>query len=691
MLSFDNIEIAIRKVYQYAEPNLTIVGWMGFLGFPAYYIVWQFFFPQPYENLTLRLIGSLLFLGLIFRNKIKIKYQYYTCLYYHLVVTFGLPFFFFYMLLMNDYSMVWIMSLMAAIFLHILLTHITWIMIFQTLIGLSLATFCAWLNNGFHLNSSMNLTYLPIFLFIYLFGNFFYSRNQISHETNITIAKAFGAGIAHEMRNPLNALYSSIDIIQSVIPNKKIKDGKSHQLSEKDLYLLNDVIINAIESISSGNETIDLLLTSIDENRVARTTFKKYNALNIIKNSIKSFTYKSTNDRQLITVIEQGNFDFLGSDTLLRYLLFNLFKNAYRFRISNDFQIKVIIEQKKGRNLIHVQDNGPGIDPSTINRIFDNFYTTSSSKNYGLGLPFCKKVMLSFGGDIECRSEAGNGTQFTMSFPLVYSKKYNEITEELRLNKSILFVSDQEYLHHHIYELKNKMDFILSIISCDKMMQKIEYDFEYDLIYIDIESFIKNNISLHKIRELLIFTEASIVYLYQSNIAQKITSPPSSIISMTIETWLINSKSVMNNMLFYHFDLDLNYKKNQISHLKHVNQCIIMIVDDSKSLRHLTANILEKQGFKIIQCENGVEAIDILNQQIPNLILMDIEMPIMGGIETTEKIRDSKQPYNKIPIIAHTGDSSLEALKKIKASGISDIIIKPASKDKLVNKINQWI
>ncbi|MDF4845133.1 hybrid sensor histidine kinase/response regulator, partial [Vibrio parahaemolyticus] len=93
---------SIRKVYQYAEPNLTLVGWMGFLGFPLYYFVWEFAFPQAYENLPLRLFCSLLFFGIIFRNRLSSTWRDYVPIYYQVTITLCLPFFFFYMLLMND-------------------------------------------------------------------------------------------------------------------------------------------------------------------------------------------------------------------------------------------------------------------------------------------------------------------------------------------------------------------------------------------------------------------------------------------------------------------------------------------------------------------------------------------------------------------------------------------------------------
>ncbi len=64
----------IKRVYRYAEPNLSLVGWMGMLGFPAYYFIWEYWFPQDYENLGLRLAASALFAVLAFTQKMAVLF-----------------------------------------------------------------------------------------------------------------------------------------------------------------------------------------------------------------------------------------------------------------------------------------------------------------------------------------------------------------------------------------------------------------------------------------------------------------------------------------------------------------------------------------------------------------------------------------------------------------------------------------
>ncbi|CAE6927124.1 PhoQ Sensor [Vibrio sp. B1REV9] len=679
---------AIRKVYQYAEPNLSLVGWMGFVGFPIYYVVWAFMFPQPYENLPLRLLCSMLFFGIIYRSRVPFEWRRFLPAYYQVAITLCLPCFFFYMLLMNNWSNVWVMSFMSAIFLHILLVHITWVMFAQTFAGIGLATFFAWIAQGFHLELTMDWTHVPIFLFIYLFGNLFYFRNQVEHEAKVSLAKSFGAGIAHEMRNPLSGLLTSIDVIRSILPSLKEERKEQYTLSEEDVRLLREVSDDAMAIIHSGNETIDLLLTSIDENRVSRSTFQKHSAQAVVESAVESFSYKRSNDRLAISLDVRCDFDFFGSDTLLKYVIYNLFKNAFYHRNSEDFHIHVSMFSDDETNQIVVTDNGAGIARDVLQSIFQDFYTTGKSGNYGLGLPFCKKVMRSFGGDIKCASELGEWSQFTMTFPAIASIEVKEIKRELMKLKSVLFVSDQDILINKVSDTARLMGFGLEVLDVNSVLKKKEYEFEFDLVLVDMESLNFRANQLDKIESLLSFTEARIMFLYERSPIRRSQNTEFQPIWMETQAWLLNTRTTLERLLF-----DAHYIVPFISAkpLDGLNKRTILVVDDNESLRKFTSILLEKQGFEVIQKEDGQQALNALDNNKIDLILMDIEMPVMDGVETSRRIRSANKAYSTIPIIAHTGDSSSITLDKIGSSGMSDFIVKPADKNRLFDKIANWI
>lgn len=590
---------------------------------------------------------------------------------------------------MNDWSNVWVMSFMSAIFLHILLVHVTRVMFAQTFAGIGLATFFAWIAKGFHLDITMDWTHVPIFLFIYVFGNMFYFRNQVEHEAKVSLAKSFGAGIAHEMRNPLSGLCTSIDVIQSVLPNKKVIGEKDqYVMSGEDVTLLREVSEDAMNIIHSGNETIDLLLTSIDENRVSRSSFKRYSAQSVVEKAIESFSYKRSTDRFAISFDARSEFDFLGSDTLLKYVMYNLFKNAFHHRSSDEFHIHVSMQSNDTANQIVVTDNGSGIAPDVIRHIFQDFYTTGKSGSYGLGLPFCKKVMRSFGGNIKCISQPGEWSQFTLTFPPITSDTVTEIKDELTKMKSILLVSNQDIIVQKMADISRFMGFDVTVLDVKSVFKKKEYEFEFDLIFVDVESLDVLENQLDRIESLLSFTEARVVYLFEHKPAQRAKKAGHDPIWVETQAWLLNTKATIERLLY-----DSTYISSTLpsAPLDKSIKRTIMVVDDNESLRKFTAMLLEKQGFEVVQKEDGQQALDTLEKENIDLILMDIEMPIMDGVEASRRIRNSEKPYASVPIIAHTGDSSPVTLDKIGSSGMSDFIVKPADKNRLFDKIANWI
>ncbi|MDF5701905.1 ATP-binding protein, partial [Vibrio parahaemolyticus] len=173
---------------------------------------------------------------------------------------------------------------------------------------------------------------------------------------------------------------------------------------------------------------------------------------------------------------------------LLKYVMYNLFKNAFHHRKSEDFHIHVSMISSERFNQIVVTDNGAGIAPDVLRNIFQDFYTTGKSGSYGLGLPFCKKVMRSFGGNIECQSQLGEWSQFTLTFPLTTSDTVTEIKNDLTKLKTILTVTSQDILVSKVTDISRFMGFDSTILDANQVLKKKEYEFEFGLLFIDLES-----------------------------------------------------------------------------------------------------------------------------------------------------------------------------------------------------------
>ncbi|MBF4335635.1 hybrid sensor histidine kinase/response regulator [Vibrio anguillarum] len=680
----------VKKIYQYAEPNLTLVGWMGFIGFPLYYYVWTYLFPQPYESMELRAICAILFAGIIFRNSTPKHLQHYLPYYYLFSIGFCLPFFFGYMMLVNDWSTIWAMSFMASIFLHILLVHETKVMLIQAAIALACAYFVTYGVMDAELRVMVEWPYVPIFLFTYIFGNLFYFRNQIEHEAKVSIAKSFGAGIAHEMRNPLSALKASIEVMGSVLPNPTASKSESYMLPSKDLDLIAGLLRDADEVIRSGNETIDLLLTSIDQNRVSTSTFKKHAVKPVIEEALRSFSYKRPEDRQAVTLKVVDDFDFLGSSTLLKYVLYNLLKNAFYYQNNDMFNIHITLKSSENCHQITVKDNGVGIEPHLLDDIFKDFYTFGKNGSYGLGLPFCRKVMHAFGGDIICRSELGEWTEFTLTFPEYDSQAVANIKLDLMKAKSLLYIGKTSIVNRYLSEKSFYLGFQLNVLEPESALRREEFEFEFDLIFVDLQTLDETPDYLTKLEPKLHFTQAKVCYLYDQNQRYALTMERHlTIYPIEKHKLLLDGSAIIDELLFETEELIAD--KNVIPLKQYDYEKRILLVDDNHSLRSFTALLLEKQGYEVLQASDGELALQMLANNSIDLVLMDIEMPIMDGISATLSIRSSNASYSKVPIIGHTGDNSPSTIEKIRTSGMNDYVLKPADKTLLLKKLSHWI
>lgn len=211
--------------------------------------------------------------------------------------------------------------------------------------------------------------------------------------------QAFGI-IAHEIRNPLstlqllNANYSNQDHITDTSKTNFLH--KANAIINDIFYILEDVLAKLQVDKKMSMKKLDLnqeLMKIIDDAP--------------FRNSDKSFIHLTL----------RNNIDIIADDKFLKFVILNILNNAlfYKSQISN-FKIKVYTELSESRNLLVIEDNGPGISEKDLSSVFNGFYTTKSNGT-GLGMFFCKKVMLKFNGDIICESQLGSYTKFKLIFP----------------------------------------------------------------------------------------------------------------------------------------------------------------------------------------------------------------------------------------------------------------------------------
>lgn len=419
------IEPALRNV-AYIERRLTAFAILAIIGFPLYWYVWTFVFPQRYENLGLRLIGTALFVPMLFSRhwpgwlKSRLPYYWYVSLLY------SLPFFFTYMLLRNQGSDVWIGSALVAVFIMILL--LDWVtLIGQFVLGSSLAILAYLMTSDIPLNTFERWDYLAIALFAVAAGavaNYDSERIRIEQERAML---ATAGSIAHELRTPLLSIRAGAAGLAHYLPSLI----EAHELARRNGLPVSPIRATHVDSLKGvlgridsearhSNAIIDMLLVNARATGAIEQEFQDCSMASCVDTALRRYPF-SEEERAVVFREGDGDFTFRGSELLMVHVLFNLIKNALRhIAKAGNGDVSIRIQVVSAHRLI-VRDTGGGIPPDMLPHIFQRFYTSTRSNDSvlgaGIGLAFCRDVMTSFGGTIECNSVFGDFTEFVLSFP----------------------------------------------------------------------------------------------------------------------------------------------------------------------------------------------------------------------------------------------------------------------------------
>ena len=250
-------------------------------------------------------------------------------------------------------------------------------------------------------------------------------QTAMDHAEKLQVMQSLSANIAHEMRTPLSGIRASISGIEEYLPQLMASHEWCSKHAPEHAPAIREGHLNILQTsprriklmIDQANTVIDMLLMNLRDNSFDRRQLNPIGAADIIEQAVDRYPFKS-GEREKLNLDLDDDFTFLGVESLCIYIFFNLLKNAYySIQSAQKGGITIRLETGGRFNTIIFRDTGTGIDSTIIGRIFDGFFTTKSDGT-GAGLAFCKRTVLSFGGEIECESVHGEFTQFRISLPV---------------------------------------------------------------------------------------------------------------------------------------------------------------------------------------------------------------------------------------------------------------------------------
>lgn len=419
---------AHERNVQYLEARIFALGMIGVVGFPLYYFVWHDLYPQPYESLTLRLVGMILFLPMVFTKYWPKRCYRFLPLYWYFAILYALPFFFTYMLLMNDGSTVWLMSSLIAVFAMTLV--LDWLnLIIHFVLGIAMAVLAYALTTEPAVMHIAQQEYLPIYLFALLVGSMANYSTEVITREQARAMLATASGIAHELRTPLLGINSGAAGLRSYLPPllDAYRQAQAHGL---DVQAIRAVHLKSMEGVLDrigmeayySNTIIDMLLTSVYPTGLRSSDRNLCSMAKCVETALQRYPFAADRERALVSWEKGPDFVFKGNELLMVHVLFNLLKNALRhIARAGKGTIAIHFETTAKGNLLIFRDTGSGIAPAVLPYVFTRFYSWpaggDSLMGSGIGLAFCRDVLRAFDGDIVCGSRLGEYTEFTLRLP----------------------------------------------------------------------------------------------------------------------------------------------------------------------------------------------------------------------------------------------------------------------------------
>lgn len=499
----------------------------------------------------------------------------------------------------------------------------------------------------------------------------------------------FLANMSHEIRTPLNGILGLTEIL--------LEDEANSQRADH----LNDIK-------RSGESLLEIISEILDFSRIetGRIQIEKmeFDLTGLVRRVIRMFAVKC-HERGLEMICDfdpEATGTCFGDPVKIRQILVNLIGNAVKFT-ENGFvmlTVRCIRDGDSGHGLrFVVRDTGIGIPDDQVAQIFERFYQVDSSMSRrqggtGLGLSICKRLVTALGGTISVSSRLGDGSSFEIELPIEYVKakssapgadfpQYRLLLFEAHPMARMILLDHLARFGQNVVECASSEDFFAQLaaeyVNLDGIILALGQD---DGILEKLRTFLEKQ--TYQLKPMLLLSHGKSLSLIEQllslGVNETILKP---IFPNELAKWLgsFSMKTVAAEpRIEARPVLDLDAKEFRV-----------LVAEDNEINQKMISRLLGKRGWQVMIARDGQEAVNIFFSKGANLVLMDLQMPVMDGYQATRIIRNWEGNGGKrVPIVALTAHAQTMHMEKSYASGMDAYLTKPVSIQALYGLIERF-